>query len=62
MGKLKSLEELFAGKHFDRDDIILCVRWYLRSKLSLRDPGDDGRAQLAACPYAHSHSVRVTRS
>ncbi|WNC95201.1 IS6 family transposase (plasmid) [Paraburkholderia sp. FT54] len=37
MSKLKSLEELFAGRHFDRDVIILCVRWYLRYELSLRD-------------------------
>jgi transposase-like protein len=36
MGKLKSLEELFAGRHFDRE-VIICVRWYLRCKLSLRD-------------------------
>jgi hypothetical protein len=35
--KLESLEELFAGRHFDREVIILCVRWYLRFKLSLRD-------------------------
>ena len=37
MGKLANLEELFAGRHFDREVIILCVRWYLRFKLSLRD-------------------------
>jgi transposase-like protein len=37
MSKSKSLEELFAGRHFDREVIILCVRWYLRYKLSLRD-------------------------
>ncbi|MGF6970881.1 transposase-like protein [Paraburkholderia sp. WC7.3g] len=37
MSKLKSLDELFAGRHFDREVIILCVRWYLRYKLSLRD-------------------------
>jgi transposase-like protein len=37
MGKLKSVEELFKGRHFDRGIIILCVRWYLRFKLSLRD-------------------------
>ena len=37
MSKFKSLEELFAGRHFDREVIILCVRWYLRYKLSLRD-------------------------
>jgi transposase-like protein len=37
MSKLKSMENLFAGRHFERDVIILCVRWYLRYKLSLRD-------------------------
>ena len=37
MGKLARPEELFAGRHFDREVIILCVRWYLRFKLSLRD-------------------------
>jgi transposase-like protein len=35
--KLETLEELFAGRHFDREVIILCVRWYVRFKLSLRD-------------------------
>ena len=37
MGRLRSMEELFAGRHFDREVIILCVRWYLRYKLSFRD-------------------------
>ena len=37
MGKLEGREELFAGRHFDREVIVLCVRWYLRFKLSLRD-------------------------
>jgi transposase-like protein len=37
MGKLKALAELFEGRHFKREVIILCVRWYLRFKLSLRD-------------------------
>ena len=37
MGKPERLEELFAGRHFDREVILLCVRWYLRFKLSLRD-------------------------
>lgn len=36
LGKRKSVKELFAGRHFDREVIILCVRWYLRYKLSLR--------------------------
>src|SRR6201993_2247816 len=37
MAKLKTVEELLKGRHFDRDVVILCVRWYLRFKLSLRD-------------------------
>jgi transposase-like protein len=37
MSKLKSLEGLFGGRRFDREIIILCVRWYLRYKLSQRD-------------------------
>jgi transposase-like protein len=37
MGKLMGVEQLFEGRHFDREVIILCVRWYLRFKLSLRD-------------------------
>ena len=31
MGKLKSMQELFEGRHFDREVIILCVRWYFDS-------------------------------
>jgi transposase-like protein len=37
MGKLKSIGDLFSGRQFDREVIILCVRWYLRFKLSFRD-------------------------
>ena len=37
MSKLKSLDKLFDGRHFDREIILLCVRWYLRYKLSYRD-------------------------
>jgi transposase-like protein len=37
MGRPKSVEKLFVGRHFDREVIMLCVRWYLRFKLSLRD-------------------------
>ncbi len=35
-----SIDELFEGRHFDREVIVLCVRWYLRYKLSLRDLGE----------------------
>jgi len=37
MRKEKELERMFDGRHFDREIIVLCVRWYLRYKLSLRD-------------------------
>jgi transposase-like protein len=33
----RSWRKLFKGRHFDREVIILCVRWYLRFKVSLRD-------------------------
>ena len=32
-----SIDDLFKGRHFEREIIILCVRWYLRYKLSFRD-------------------------
>jgi hypothetical protein len=31
------LNELFKGRLFDREVVVLCVRWYLRFKLSCRD-------------------------
>ncbi|MBT2326712.1 IS6 family transposase [Variovorax paradoxus] len=31
------MDDLFKGRHFEREIIVLCVRWYLRFKLSLRD-------------------------
>jgi transposase-like protein len=37
MSNGKVLEGVFDGRHFDREIIVLCVRWYLRYKLSLRD-------------------------
>lgn len=35
--RLQSMDELFKGRHFEREIMVLCVRWYLRFKLSLRD-------------------------
>jgi transposase-like protein len=29
MGKQEGVDELFEGRHFDREVITLCVRWYL---------------------------------
>ena len=35
--RLQSMDELFKGRHFEREIIVLCARWYRRFKLSLRD-------------------------
>ena len=37
MPRLEPMEELFKGRHFDQEIIVLCVRWYLSYKLSYRD-------------------------
>jgi hypothetical protein len=37
MARFRSLDELFEGRHFDHKIILLCVRWYLRFKLSFRN-------------------------
>src|SRR5882724_9783219 len=37
MPRLVPTEELFKGRHFDREILVLCVRWYLSFKLSFRD-------------------------
>ena len=37
MSEQNSIDGLFRGRHFDCQVIILCVRWYLRYKLSFRD-------------------------
>jgi transposase-like protein len=37
MAGFLGLDGLFEGRHFDREVIVLCVRWYLRFKLSFRD-------------------------
>ena len=37
MVRFVPVEELFKGRHFDQDIVVLCVRWYLSFKLSYRD-------------------------
>ena len=37
MPQFVPVEELFSGRHFDQEIIVLCVRWYLSFKLSYRD-------------------------
>lgn len=35
--KAQGMDDLFKGRHFEGEIIIVCVRWYIRFKLSLRD-------------------------
>jgi transposase-like protein len=37
MSQFVPVEELFKGRHFDQEIVVLCVRWYLSYKLSYRD-------------------------
>ena len=37
MPRFVRTEELFKGRHFDEEIVVLCVRWYLSFKLSFRD-------------------------
>ena len=37
MPRFGSIEDLFKGRHFDQEIVVLCVRWYLSYKLSYRD-------------------------
>ena len=65
MSKLSSIEELFAGRHFDREVIILCVRWYLSYKLSYRDlvaMMNERGIDLAHTTILRSTIVRSSRS
>ena len=46
------MDGLFKGRHFDQEIIVLCVRWYLRYKLSFRDLAEM-MAERGALPGAH---------
>jgi transposase-like protein len=37
MQRFVPIEDLFKGRHFDRQIIVWCVSWYTSFKLSLRD-------------------------
>jgi transposase-like protein len=37
MPRFVPVEELFKGRHFHQEIVVLCVRWYLSFKLSFRD-------------------------
>jgi len=44
------LGELFAGRQFDGEIIVLCVCWYLSFKLSLRDLVGSGNVLPSRSP------------
>jgi transposase-like protein len=50
---MTSIDDLFKGRHFDREIIILGVRWYLRFKFSLRD-----LVEMAEHGLAHTTIMR----
>src|SRR5436305_4642708 len=56
MSQFVPIEELFKGRHFDQEIVILCVRWYLSFQLSSRDlvaiMGEHG------VPIAHTTILR----
>ncbi|WP_323050440.1 hypothetical protein [Caballeronia mineralivorans] len=56
MSKLRSMEGLFAGRHCDCEVIVLCMRWYLRYKLSLRNLMD--MMAERGLPLAHTTIMR----
>ena len=47
MGKLKSVEELFEGRHFDREVIIPCVRVRFAADSLLEESGFEPSVPLA---------------
>ena len=49
------MDGLFKGRHFDQEIIVLCVRWYLRYKLSFRDLAERGLS------LAHTTIMRWTQ-
>jgi hypothetical protein len=53
------LDGLFSGRHFDREIIILCIRWYLRFKLSFRDLVE--MMEERSLPMAHTTIMRWVR-
>jgi transposase-like protein len=53
------LDDLFYGRHFDREIIILYIRWYLRFKLSFRDLVE--MMAERGLPMAHTTIMRWVR-
>ena len=52
-----SAQDLFKGRHFDQENIVLCIRWYLTFKLNSRDLVQMIRARHRLVPYEQGHTV-----
>jgi hypothetical protein len=59
MARFLGVEKLFERCHFDREIIVLCVRWYLRFKLSFRDLVE--MMAERGLPMAHTTIIRWVR-
>jgi hypothetical protein len=56
LARFVPIEELFAGRHFDAEIVVLCVRGYLSFKLSvgrLISIGIDTATQIVVSPNLH---------
>jgi transposase-like protein len=58
-GRFPGVDVLLLGRHFDREIIILCVRWYLRFTLSFRDLVE--MMAERGLPLAHTTIMRWVR-
>jgi transposase-like protein len=53
------LDDLFSGRYFDCEIIVVCIRWYLRFKLSFRDLVE--MMAERGLPMAHTTIMRWVR-
>jgi transposase-like protein len=53
-------QELFNGRHFEAEIIVLCVRWYLRFGLSFRNLEEMMAERNLSVDHVHQHSEGKT--
>ena len=61
MASAGKAEALFKGRQFDQEIIVLCVRWYLRYKLSTRDLVEMMAERVILCCARSSTGLRCWR-
>ena len=54
-----NVDDLFKGRHFDREIIVLCVRWYLRYKLY---QASHRAAKEALCEHPEGNQCEILSS